>query len=247
MGNSRFAKSPSRPAPWGRGGFTLLELLLSILILALVFLVILGALRLGFRSVEAGEKKVEALERIRNAVNLIEAQIESEIPLSYEENGEKKYYFRGGKTTLDFSTNYSIWGGEKGFVVASYWAVPEANGRWSLMARENIVGQENRRETRMLDKLEEVRFEYFVRDTSKDPKDEAGAWQEEWQEGEGLPTSEKLEKVRFIFRMNRKELAWTIPLRSRGGGGGLGAPAGQPGIPGIPGTPGAGAGTTKKP
>lgn len=245
MGYSGFAKNHSWSAPGGRGGFTLLELLLSILILALVFLVILGALRLGFRSVEAGEKKVEALERIRNAVNLMEAQIESEIPLSYEENGEKKYYFRGGKTTLDLATNYSIWGGEKGFVVASYWAVPEANGRWSLRARENIIGQETRRETRMLDDLEEVRFEYYVRDTSQDPQDEGGAWQEEWQEGEGLPTSEKLEKVRLLFRRNGKELAWIIPLRSRGGGSGLGAPAGQPGSPALPRTPGAG--TAKKP
>ena len=242
-------RSANRPAPWDRsrrGGFTLLELLLSILVLSLVFLVILGALRLGFRSVEAGEKKVETLERIRNAVNLIEAQIESEISLSYEENGEKKYYFRGGRTTLDFSTNYSIWGGEKGFVVAGYRAVPEANGRWSLLARENIVGQENRREVRMLENLDEVRFEYFVRDTAKDPRDEPGTWLEEWAEGADLPTSEKLEKVRLFFRMNRKELAWIIPLRGRGGTAGPVSSAAGPMIPGIT-APVPGPGNGKKP
>ena len=228
-----------------RSGFTLLELLLSIMILALVFLVIMGALRLGFRSVESGEKKVEALERIRNAINMIEAQLESEIPLTYEENGEKKYYFRGGKTSLDFSTNYSIWGGEKGYVVAGYRAAPEANGRWSLKAAENVVGQGNRRETLMLENLDEIGFEYFIRDTSKDPRDNPGSWVEEWAEGEDLPNSEKLEKIRFRIRMNRKELAWTIPLRSRGGS--FAADTASLGIPGVMPAPTPAGGTGKKP
>jgi len=83
------------------------------MILSLVFLVIMGALRLGFRSVESGEKKVEALERIRNAINLIEAQIESEVLLSYEENGEKKYYFRGERTALDFATTIPSGGAKR--------------------------------------------------------------------------------------------------------------------------------------
>ncbi|MCU0579250.1 MAG: prepilin-type N-terminal cleavage/methylation domain-containing protein [Desulfobacterota bacterium] len=245
------AGAPVSFPPSARGGFTLLELLLSIMILSLVFLVIMGALRLGFRSVESGEKKVEALERIRNAVNLIEAQIESEVLLSYEENGEKKYYFRGGRTALDFATNYSIWGGEKGFVVAGYRADPQADGRWSLLARENIIGQENRRETRMLENLEEIRFEYFVRDTSQDPRDNPGNWVEEWAEGEDLATSEKLEKVRFFFRLNRKDWTWIIPLRGRGGAAAAVSPGGQPGVPGLapapvpaPATTG---GTPKKP
>jgi general secretion pathway protein J len=238
-------RSARTPDLFGPSGFTLLELLLSISILALVFLVIMGALRLGFRSVETGEKKAEALERIRNAVTLIAAQIESEIPLSYEEDGEKKYYFRGGKSSLDLATNYSIWGGEKGYVVAGYRAAPEANGRWSLKAVENIIGQGNQRETLMLENLEEIGFEYFIRDTSKDPRDDPGSWAEEWVEGKDLPGPEKLEKIRFRIRMNRMELAWIIPLRSRGG---FGAPEnGLPGIPGLlpPATPAGGTG--KKP
>lgn len=222
--------------PGGGGtqaGFTLLELMLSIMILAMLFVIVMGALRLGFRSVEAGEKKVESLERLRNALSLIEAQIESEIPLSYDEDGEKKSYFRGEKTALDFSTNYSIWGGEKGYVVVSYRVTDEPGGKRSLGAEENIIGQENRRETKMLEGLEDIHFEYYVRDTSLDPKEEAGRWLEEWVE-EGLPTSEKLEKIRLHLMLGRREFTWIIPLRNRQGSfntAGTAVPSAAPPLP----------------
>ena len=200
-----------------REGFTLLELMLSILILALIFVIIIGALRLGFRSVEAGEKKVETLERLRQAITLIELQIESEIPLSYIENGEKKFYFRGGRTALDLSTNYSIWGGEKGYVVVGYWVTGETGGQRSLWAKENIVGQESRRETKILENLQDIYFEYYVRDMSQASPEEAGRWVEEWVEEESLPKAEKLEKIKFHIVLGRKDFAWIIPLRGRGG------------------------------
>src|SRR3989304_6144706 len=44
-------------------GFTLLELLISIVMLGIMILIVTGAMRLGFRSVDAGEKKAESLER----------------------------------------------------------------------------------------------------------------------------------------------------------------------------------------
>lgn len=213
-----------------RPGFTLLELMLSIMILGLILLIVMGALRLGFRSVEAGEKKVESLERLRSSVTLIESQIESEIPLSYEENGEKKSYFRGNRTSLDLASNYSIWGGEKGYVVVGYWVTGDPDGQWSLWARENVVGQETRRETRMLQSVQDVYFEYYVRDTTKDPKDESGRWLEEWVE-EGLPTTDRLEKIKLHLVLGRKEYAWVIPLRGRQGSTRNATPVGMMSLP----------------
>jgi prepilin-type N-terminal cleavage/methylation domain-containing protein len=215
--------SPTTPYPAsssaqkkGSPGFTLLELLLSVVIISLIILIIVGALRLGFRSVEAGEKKAESLERVRNAITILESQIQSEIPLTYYENAEKKYYFRGGRSYLDLATNYSLWGGEKGYVVVHYQVSRETNGYQTLWVKENIVGQENSRETRMLEQAAEFYFEYFVRDTSKDPKDEAGRWVEEWVDDAAVPTTDKLEKIKFHVRLENKELDWIIPLKGRG-------------------------------
>jgi prepilin-type N-terminal cleavage/methylation domain-containing protein len=216
----------SRP---GSRGFTLLELMLSVVIISLIILIIVGALRLGFRSVESGEKKVESLERVRNAVTILESQIQSEMPLSYTENGEKKTYFRGNRNSLDMATNFSVWGGEKGYVVARYQVTQDTNGRQTLWVKENIIGQETSRETRMLDQAADFYFEYFVRDTSKDPSDEAGRWVEEWVDDEALPTTEKLEKIKFHLRLENRDLEWIIPLKGRGGLNAAAAfPAGGP-------------------
>jgi prepilin-type N-terminal cleavage/methylation domain-containing protein len=212
-------------------GFTLLELMLSVVIISLIILIIVGALRLGFRSVEAGERKVESLERVRNAITILESQIQSEIPLTYYENADKKYYFRGGRSFLDMATNYSLWGGEKGYVVVHYQISQEPNGRQTLWVKENIVGQESTRETRLLEQVGEFYFEYFVRDTSKDPKDEAGRWVEEWVDDAAVPTTDKLEKIRFHVRLEHQALDWILPLKGRGS---LSTPAPPLGmIPGI--------------
>ena len=229
--------SPPSPSPDRKRsspGFTLLELMLSVVIISLIILIVVGALRLGFRSVEAGEKKVESLERVRNAITILESQIQSEIPLTYYENAEKKYYFRGGRTFLDMATNYSLWGGEKGYVVVRYQVSQETDGRQTLWVKENIIGQENSRETRMLEQAAEFYFEYFVRDTSKDPKDEAGRWVDEWVDDAAVATTDKLEKIKFHVRLEHSALDWIIPLKGRGS---LSAPAAPWGMPGLPTAP----------
>lgn len=217
----------SSPAPRkGPRGFTLLELMLSVVIISLIILIIVGALRLGFRSVEAGEKKVESLERVRNAITILESQIQSELPLSYYENAEKKYYFQGKRTSLDLATNYSVWGGEKGYVVAHYQVTQETNGRQTLWVKENIIGQDSSRETRMLEQTAEFYFEYFVRDTLKDPQDEAGRWVDEWVDDAAVPSTDKLEKIKFHVRWENRALDWIIPLKGRGGLSAAAAPLG---------------------
>ena len=237
------APMPANPAPSSNrsntsSGFTLLELMLSVVMISLIILIIVGALRLGFRSVEAGEKKAESLERIRNAITILESQIQSEIPLTYYENAEKKYYFRGGRTFLDMATNYSLWGGEKGYVVVHYQVSQETNGRQTLWVKENIVGQENSRETRMLEQAGEFYFEYFVRDSSKDPKEEAGRWVDEWVDDAAVPTTDKLEKIKFHVRLENRALDWIIPLKGRGSLSTAASPLGlMPGSPTAPVTP----------
>src|SRR3989337_1653647 len=57
-------------------GFTLLDLIISITIIGIMVLIIAGATRLGFRSVDAGEKKIESLERMRSSLSLISSQIQ---------------------------------------------------------------------------------------------------------------------------------------------------------------------------
>jgi general secretion pathway protein J len=184
-------------------GFTLLELLISIVMLGIIVVILVGALRLGFRSVDSGEKKMESLERMRVSLSVIDSQIQSQFPLTYQEEEAEKYYFTGERDSLQFSTNYSIWGGKKGNVVVSY-SVSEEEGKSILYASEHIVGIEESKETKLLDAFDDIYFEYFY----KGPTDEIGNWVEEWTDTTQIPA-----KIKIHLIKGGNDLPLIVPVR----------------------------------
>jgi len=188
-------------------GFTLLELMISLAIVGIMVFILLAVLRLGFRSVEAGERKIESLGRVKASLNLIDAQIQSEIPLTFDEAGEKKYYFKGQPASLEFSTNYSIWEGEKGFVVVTYQVIEGDQGKRTLLASENRVGRENRKEIKLLEFFNEMNFQYYY----QDPTEEEGKWIDEWTEAAFLP-----KKIRLHLVKDGKDLSLILPMKTEG-------------------------------
>lgn len=186
-------------------GFTLLELMISMAIMGIILVILMAVLRLGFRSVEAGEKKIESLERIRASLNLIDAQIQSALPLFYEDQGEKKIFFKGEAGLLEFSTNYSLWEGGKGYVVASYQVVSGDQEKKSLTVSENRVGMESIKEIKLLDQLDEIYFTYFF----KDPMEEKGKWIEEWKENTLIP-----ERIQLHLKIRGKAVVLIFPIKN---------------------------------
>jgi len=188
-------------------GLTLLELIISIAIVGIIVLIIGGAMQLGFRSVESGEKKIEALERMRSSLTVIDSQVQSEIPLTYDDEGERKYYFIGDRGFLQFATNYSIWGMGQGYSIAIYTVETGENGKQVLYATENTVGLENTRAVRLFDAFDSIFFEFFY----KEPTEEEGTWVEEWTDEFNFP-----EKIKVHLVEGMKDFSMIIPLRARG-------------------------------
>lgn len=187
-------------------GFTLLELTISITMLALIVLIIAGTLRLGYRSIESAERKIEASERMRVSFHVIDSQIQSYIPLTYIENGERRYYFKGNKTSMQFSTNYSVWGGERGYVVSTYDVVASENNKQALLVTENVVGIELARQTKLLENFDSISFKYYY----KDPTEEHGKWIEEWTDETTVP-----QKIKIHLSSDTGNTEMIIPLRIR--------------------------------
>jgi len=185
-------------------GFTLLELIISITLIGLIVVILAGAMRVSSRSIASGEKKIEYLDRMRATINFIDSQIQSQIPLTYEEDGENKYYFKGERELLQFSTNYSIWGGEKGYVIATYWVQTNSNGKQELYVSETIVGTNFKRETKLTEEMDTIYFEYFY----TDPTEEQGTWVDNWDDETSIP-----EKILFHFVNNNIDSAVVIPVR----------------------------------
>lgn len=188
-------------------GFTLLELIISIALIGIIVLIIAGAMRLGFRSVDSGEKRIESLERMRASLNIIDSQIQSEMPLTYDDEGVRKFYFKGERKLMQFATNYSIWGGEKGYVVAAYKVESGDNGKEVLYVSENIIGIEGKRDTKLFDNFETIYFEYFF----KDPTEEEGEWVDQWTDDVNIP-----EKIKLHLVEGTRDLSIIIPFRARG-------------------------------
>ena len=188
-------------------GFTLLELLISLVMIGVIAIIITGAMRLGIRAVNTGEKKIDQLERTRASFNIIDSQIQSQIPLTFEENGEKKYYFQGDKESLQFSTNYSLWGGQQGYVMVRYKAESDETEKQFLTVSENIIGTNSTRETRLFSSVDAIHFEYFF----KDPTEEKGKWVDKWTDTANIP-----EKVNLHLIYGEKDLSMIIPIRTSG-------------------------------
>jgi general secretion pathway protein J len=188
------------------GGFTLLELLISMTLLAVIVVITMGAMRIGSRSVAAGEKRMEEQERVRTVLSIMDAQIQSQIPLSYDEGDGRKYHFRGDGKNLRLSTNYSIWEGGNGYVIADYRVEADGTGNETLYASEQIPGIEGRRESRMIDAAT-ISFDYFY----KEPTEEQGKWREALSDGTVIP-----EKIRMHVARKSGNLSRVFPVRVRG-------------------------------
>ncbi len=188
-------------------GFTILELTISITLIGIIVVILMGAMRLGLRSIESGEKKTQQLERMRSSISIIDNQIQSQFPLTYtDEDGNKNYYLQAGSDFMQFATNYSIWGGGKGYVIVTYKVIPEDN-KQVLYVSENIIGIDEIHNTKLFDDYENIYFEYFIKDLFT----EEGKWVSEWNNELSFP-----EKVRIHLVKEMKDFSITIPVRARG-------------------------------
>jgi general secretion pathway protein J len=187
-------------------GFTLLELLISMTLFLLVVVILGGALRLGFRSISAGEKRIDVLERFRSSLGIITNQLHSAVPLTYDEDGVKKYYLKGDAANLQFATSRSIWGGEKGCVIVSYRLEPGDEGQRVLYASERSAGREEAQEVKLFNDLKALSFSYFGREAME----EDGKWTEEWPDNTRYP-----EQVRVNLSRDQGEVKLLIPLYAR--------------------------------
>ncbi|MBM4146582.1 MAG: type II secretion system protein [Nitrospira sp.] len=189
-------------------GFTLLELTISITLIGMVVMILVGAMRLSSRSVESGERKIGSFERVRSSFNIIDSQIQSYIPLKYEEDGNTKSYFKGEREFIQLATNYSIWGGQRGYVIAAYRVESDNSGKQFISVSENVIGAAQNRTTSLFTAYDRIYFEYFY----KEATEEQGQWYDRAPD-DPLETIVP-EKVRLSLIDGHKTLALIIPLRA---------------------------------
>ncbi|MEN8761641.1 MAG: prepilin-type N-terminal cleavage/methylation domain-containing protein [Thiogranum sp.] len=83
-------------------GFTLLEVLVAVVIMAVIMTTAFGALRLGGRSWEAGVTRASDNERFRTVAGLLQRQVSQIIPMTWPDGGKTRIAFEGTAEQLRF-------------------------------------------------------------------------------------------------------------------------------------------------
>ncbi len=108
-----------------QGGFTLIELVISMVLLSLISLAIYGLTTIGARAAGSGERRTEQARRMRIATSLITRQLRSAAPLHAvieDENVEEALpYFLGESDRIDFITTQPQRPDSGGYALVSYW------------------------------------------------------------------------------------------------------------------------------
>lgn len=86
-----------------QGGFTLLEILIATSILGLMMLVLMGSLRIGAASWDAGENRMAQSERLHTLHHFLRTHIGAALPVTgMSAKGRNEYLFQGGSDFLEY-------------------------------------------------------------------------------------------------------------------------------------------------
>jgi type II secretory pathway component PulJ len=172
-------------------GLTLVEVLLAVSTLAVVALLAAGALRVGLRAWEAGQRYADAHQETRALVEVLTETLQGAYPYRARRGGspERRVLFEGEPGEVRFVTT----------------AAPLALDVPAAPFHAVVLGRSGSGRLRMLERLvpaespfedgAEAVLSPTVADVRLAYRDESGAWQERWDGGAaaGLPTAVRLE------------------------------------------------------
>ena len=195
-------------------GFTLIEILLAVSTLAVVVLMATGALRVGLRAWESGQRRVDRQQEGRALVELISDALAGASPYQgrLDISPERLVLFEGEPDEIRFVTNAPP-------LMLDAPAVPfhavvlGRKGQGALRLVERLVPSDEP----FTPGLERVLSRSVTRFTLA-YRDESGAWQERWnaREAGGLPTAVRLELAIAGLGRATPPLVVALPLGRQG-------------------------------
>jgi general secretion pathway protein J len=179
-------------------GFTLVELLIALTLLGLVMTILYGALRVGIRSWEAGEKQAVAMDDRRLILGFLRRELGQVYPLLWQRRDKQRVAFMGKPDSLQFAAILPAHRGVGGLYLISIKGVgakllfsyrlaqpggqdPQAGGQ---------KGKENR--VVLVNALKRVEFSYYGRQGKGKAKNITPRWWREWRDPARLPNLVRL-------------------------------------------------------
>jgi len=112
-----------------QNGFTLLELLISITLLGFILVLLFGGLRLGVRSWDAVQQRVDNLNSVRSVESFLRREIEKTYPYRWKNATSPQVAFLGERNRISFVAQLPGRIGAGGLYAVSLELEQNANGR----------------------------------------------------------------------------------------------------------------------
>lgn len=173
-------------------GFTLLELTIALLLLALMSALLYGTLSLSANSWDRGEAKAAQTSDMRLTEEFLRQALTAQHPLRFHKVADQPLYFQGARDSLAFAAalpgragggvyyfrvSVTPWGDTSRLTMAR--AIPD----YAATALPEFTEAE---QSVLADRIGEVRFGYFGRDPDSNDAN-APTWRERWDDPQILP------------------------------------------------------------
>ena len=174
-------------------GFTLIELIIALVLLALIASLMFGSLSMAARSWDGGEAKAAEVSSMRQAQAFLREQIESELPLRIRKAAELPLMFAGERDEMRYAAALPprvLEGGAQFFRLAVM-----RDGEKSQLVLERTIPDPAATQnpeftaaehTVLADGIAELRVSYFGRDPNAADVD-APTWRDRWEDRQRLP------------------------------------------------------------
>jgi len=171
------------------GGFTLIEVMVTLTVLAFILLMIFGVFRLGLSAWEKGDSIKDEYQVVRIASQIISRQVKSLVPYKIKSQKAEGDYlaFEGKAHSLKFVSALPLRAKQpEGFVYAVYaFREGEKEGGRLVFYEQRVLNRDfmedkpkDEASVSLFAGISEVRFAYYQEENPE--KNQVAAWVEEW-------------------------------------------------------------------
>ena len=176
--------------PLRHRGFTLLEILVAVTLLALLVMMAYGTLRTAVKSMRSGEALIERTDRLRTAQEFLRRQLSHAMPLAFErmEDTGENHVFMADRDTLRFVApmpgHLSRGGPHVQWLKLDGDVLEFDHAQLNGYDPENPKAGNKREPVVLLEGIRDAKFEFRELDPETG---ELGEWESDWDDPQRLP------------------------------------------------------------
>lgn len=197
----------------GVRGFTLLELVIALSIVATLVVILLGGFRIGLSAWNRGEESAEAHQHLRSLAELFQRTLTSAYPYKMrpKEGGEPQILFKGSAESVSFVSSAPPFPSDTPIAFTAVSVAFEPAGEGGLAIRQKPLPNDNPFETES-----PILLDREIVGASFKFQKPSGEWEESWDGAteKKIPSAVEV-KLQRRSRAGVEELpAFTITLRA---------------------------------